>query len=752
MHKIASIAAVAALTLVLAACGGSDDKSFVGGQTGGSSSSSSSSAAVSVSSVSVSSSTASIPADDSARATISAVVRDANNVAVSGVTVSFAASAGLLAVTQATTDANGTATATLSASGAAAGTSITVTATVGGVSGTATVSVVSTQQSITLLTSSPQIPSDDSTGATITAIVRDANNQLVPGVAVTFQTSSGTFAPVQTTAGAAGSPQVPAGMTDGNGQAQALVTTPGDPSNRNITVTASVASGATATITVAVVGTKLTVNGPTSLITGNSGSFTVALTDSGGNGISGQSVALSSASGNTLSAAAVTTDATGHASFQLTATKPGSDTVTASTLGLSATATVAVSSQSFAFTAPAADSTVPISTAQAITLKWTNGGAPVANTAVTFSTTRGEFSGNVTTTTVNTDATGAATVSISSTTAGPAAISATGQNVSAQLALTFVATTPASINVQASPATISTQGQSTITAIVRDAQNNLVQGATVDFQLTDKTGGSINTATATTDVQGQAQTVYTATSTASASNGVQITATVANTAIQGVTSLTVGGQTVFLSLGTGNQITENQAATQFSVPFVIQALDSAGHAVPGVAITLTVHSLPPSTSNSGSPSYSTDAVHGAYAKGSWFVTGGTPAWAQGNQALPNPVVYCLNEDVNGTGIYDQAADLNQNTRLDPGDVAAVNPGTVTTDSSGTANVSVTYPEDHALWVQVKLTATTTVNGTQSSTSSIFWLPMLASKLSSASVSPPGLNSPYGQSTSCADPN
>ena len=70
--------------------------------------------------------------------------------------------------------------------------------------------------------------------------------------------------------------------------------------------------------------------------------------------------------------------------------------------------------------------------------------------------------------------------------------------------MTFVATTPASIDVQASPSTIQTNGQSTIIAIVRDANNNLVEGQTVDFQLTDKTGGSISVASAVTDVQGQA--------------------------------------------------------------------------------------------------------------------------------------------------------------------------------------------------------------------------------------------------------
>ncbi len=73
-------------------------------------------------------------------------------------------------------------------------------------------------------------------------------------------------------------------------------------------------------------------------------------------------------------------------------------------------------------------------------------------------------------------------------------ITASGSGVTAQLQVNFVATVPSQIDVQASPDTVETSGQSTITAIVRDAQDNLVEGQTVDFQLTDKTGGSISVA------------------------------------------------------------------------------------------------------------------------------------------------------------------------------------------------------------------------------------------------------------------
>ena len=52
--------------------------------------------------------------------------------------------------------------------------------------------------SLTLLTSSPQIPSDGSANATITALVRDASNNVVAGQAVQFTASSGALVAVAT--------------------------------------------------------------------------------------------------------------------------------------------------------------------------------------------------------------------------------------------------------------------------------------------------------------------------------------------------------------------------------------------------------------------------------------------------------------------------------------------------------------------------------------------------------------------------
>jgi hypothetical protein len=713
MRKLVSTIALLGLAIGLTACGGSDDKAFVGtGTTTGTGGA----AAVTVTSTS---STVAV----GGTATISAVVTDTNNNPVNGTTVTFSATAGSVAPTTATTDATGTASTKLSAGSAAAGTAIVVTATVGTLTGNTTVTVSSTsgtQSSLSIETSLPQIPSDSSKAATITVLVRNASNNFVSGVAVSFAASSGGLTVTQ-------------GTTDSSGQAIATLTPAGDPTNRNITVTATVGSSK-ATIIVPVVGTTLTLTGPSSLVIASSGTYNVTLADAGKNPITATSVTVTSP-GNTVTPTTITTNAQGSGTFQVTAKQAGSDVVTASALGQSASQDLTVSNQSFTFTAPAANALSPLNQALAVTVHWTSSGAPVVGQTVSFASTRGTLSAA----SAVTDGSGNASVTVSSTTAGPAIVAASGTGVTAQVAVTFESTVPSQIAIQASPDTIATQEQSTITAIVRDAAGNLVNNQSVAFKLTDVTGGSLSFATVVTDTEGVAQTVYTASGTPSTSGGVIVSATVQGTAITAQTTLTVGGQTVFISLGTGNNIGENSNKTQFQMPWVVQAVDSSGNPVNNVAITFTIHS-------SSRPNW-------AYAKGTYEVCG--PTWVQYNTTPgcgANPPVTCLNEDVNLTGVYESSEDINNNGKLDPGDVAVATPGSVVTASDGSATFLDEYPEDHALWIQATLTATATVQGTQSSTEATFVLPMLSTYLTTTTTEPPGFVSPYGVANTCTNPH
>jgi hypothetical protein len=132
---------IAGVVLALASCGGGDSGSAFdnppppqgpGGQ-----------APVNAARVTVTSSVAALSASGSETAEITAMVRDASNILIPGVPVTFTASSGGLAITQATTDASGQAKATLTTAGDSSLRTITVTASAGaGLSGTANVQVV----------------------------------------------------------------------------------------------------------------------------------------------------------------------------------------------------------------------------------------------------------------------------------------------------------------------------------------------------------------------------------------------------------------------------------------------------------------------------------------------------------------------------------------------------------------------------------------------------------------------------------
>jgi Bacterial Ig-like domain (group 1) len=582
----------------------------------------------------------------------------------------------------------------------------------------------STLTSISVITSLPQIPSDGSRAADITALVRDVNNNVVADANVSFASTSGALTVVNA-------------KTDANGTAKATLSAGTDPNNRTVTVT--VGSGtATATIAITVTGTALTLSGPANLVQGNSGSYDVLLTNSSGQGIQGAAVTVTSAKSNALTPPTLTTDGGGRATFTLAASVGGQDTVTAAALGLQQQKTVDVSTQNFSISAPATSTKVNLGASQNVTATWLNNGVPVANTLVTFAATRGTLVPN---TPVMTDASGNATVSISATSAGPSIVSASATGVTAQVTIDFVATVPSQIAVQAGPSSVAVGGISTISATVRDVANNLVEGAAVDFQIqADPTNGALSTPTAVTNSQGIAQTVYTAGGTSSGANGVQINATVHLTAITSNTFLTVGGQTVFLSLGTGNTIDVGQGAAVYQITYTVFAVDSGGAALANVPVTLKV--LPV-----------------AYGKGSMFFPC-SQSWTPNYTTVPGDTYaysglppMCRNEDTDYTGNINSSVgkDYNGNTKLDPGNIAVVAPSSGVTDARGRVDVTVTYPRDHAYWVKVSLVASTRVAGTESSATSTFVLQGAADDYK-CSVGPPGPTSPYGIAATCSDPN
>jgi hypothetical protein len=572
--------------------------------------------------------------------------------------------------------------------------------------------------SLQLLTSSPQIPSDGTAAATITALVRDQNNNVMKDVAVTFQASSGALS-------------VPsAAKTDENGVVTAKLNTAGDPTNRAITVSGLAGTSTQANVVVNVIGTALTITGPSSLPLSSTGNYSVLLTSAGGAGIPNQSLTISSARSNGLSATQLTTDVKGQAAFTMNATNGGNDTITATALGISATQTVAVSADSFKFTTPAAATEVSLGSNVVVTVQWQQNGTGVANSPINFATTRGTLSSA----TVNTDGTGSASVTVSANNAGPAVITAVNSsNTSIQLQIEFVATTPVTLDLQADPFTVTANGQSTLTAVVRDAAGNLVKNQHVNFVLTDTTGGSLSVAQAVTNSQGRAQTFYNATSTTSRVDGVRVDATVQGSpAVTDFVALTVAQRQVFISMGTGNSILEPNE-TQYQDPWVIQITDAQGNGVNLVDVNVSVLSR-----------RYWDGIR-AWNGVIWETVEGTEA---------GPIGGCSDEDINRNGILDPGEDLNANGRIEAGNIALVaahggGAANVKTDANGFAFVDVFYAQQYAYWLEVTLEARASVQGTEFSERSTFLLPGIAKDFNQENVEPPGIVSPFGTDKICA---
>jgi hypothetical protein len=709
MRKIALWFVVVGSSL-LAACGGED--AFVAPGASGS-------AAAAVASVAISTDKTTILSDGSEVATITAFVRDAQNRLISGVPVTFSASSGALTVTTGTTGGTSTtAVATLSTAGDPASRAITVTASAGGFTGQTTVTVAPAQPTVTPATVSLQattttIPSDGSFPTTVTAFVRDSSNRFIAGVPVTFTSTSGGIS-------------VTRGTTDATGTATADLTSAGDPTNRTITVTATAATIST-TITVDVTGTVLNVTGPSALVLGQTSTYAISLLNSGGRGITGRTITVTSARGNTLSANSLTTDVNGRANVALTITQPGAETLTITSLGLTRTIAVAVNADSFQITTPATDGLeIPLGTPQNMTVTWLSSGAPVVGQNINFSTTRGTFNGAVNATASGvTNASGQVTVTVQATNAGGGVITASSATATTSRAVEFVALTAAAIDVQPGTFSLAPSENTTITATVRDSANNLVKNKLVSFGLQDTTGGALSAGTATTDSQGRAQVVYTASSSISGNNGVTITATVQEgaTTISRSVQLTVGRRAVFISLGTGNTIEEPNSATYKRVYTVI-VTDSNGNSVPGVAVTLSILSL-------------------TYNKG--FRTALATAWTTTVTAT------CADEDANRNGLLDPGEDFNGNQFLTVGNIASVT-RTVTTGTDGSATVDVIYPQEWAYYLRTRLEAKTTVQGTEFARSADFILEGAASDFNDPTKAPPGIQSPAGIAAVCTDPN
>ena len=601
--------------------------------------------------------------------------------------------------------------------------------------GSSSTCIAATATSVDVLTSATTVNSGGDT-VTITAVVKSSGNVGLSGAAVGFSADSGNLTSVART-------------TDASGTATAIFTTGSDRSNRTVTVSVT-AGPASGKVSLDVIGTKITFNGATTIPLGGTAPLPVTVVDARGNPFAGQSLVVTSTLINGLSATTVTTNALGVATLNYTATNAGTDTVKFAGVGTSATSTIQVSAASFAFESPAVSSQINVATSSAVTVRYLVSGAPQAGRTINFSTTAGTLSAN----TAVTDATGRATVNISSATASPAVVQATvqGAAVQATVPITFVATVPSAVIVQAAPTALAPNAAGSVTqqaqvlATVRDSAGNPVSGAIVSFtRVVDPSGGSLSQPSQTTDANGQATVQYISGANATASNGVQIRAAVVGSAVSTCAAasvgcnhdaaLTVNQSALFIALGTGNTI-DNLDPETYRKNYTVYVTDSNGVPVPNV--NLTIKALP-TLYRKGRLIFDTTA-------GGWVYAAG--------------VVTCANEDLNYNGVLDAGEDLNGDGRLQPGNVISVTTavsatpgasGIARTDAGGRATITLLYAESYVPWVQIRLVAQAIVSGTESSTDTVFFPPGVSSDFTSAANPPAGTTSPFGVN-GCTTPN
>lgn len=577
-----------------------------------------------------------------------------------------------------------------------------------------------TPSRVEVLTSG-QLATSASSTVTVTAQVVDASNNAMSGQKVTFSADSGVLSGASAT-------------TNSAGVATVTLSTGADRSNRTIKVNA-VSGAVSGTVDVVVAGSVLNLSGGGALLVGTpAAKYIVQARDAANVGIANQKVSLKSALGNALTPAELVTDSSGNASFTLTPTTAGTETITATAFGATSTISVSVSATNFTVVAPSADATIDVGATQAFTVQYLANGAPAVGQKVLFSATRGTLSADNATT----GADGRATVYVTSLDAGPSSLSAAVAAAVVSARVTFVARNPATIKLQASQTAVqpnvsgSTKNQAGLVATVRDAAGNFVAGVPVTFNtVLDPSGGTISFASVMTDANGQAASAYIAGPNSTGTGGVDVAASVSDSSGNKITSnarITVSGQSLFLHIAYGNTIASDPSNTRYDKKFSLYVTDSNGAAVSDQIVTISVYP-------------------NKYGKGA-LVWGGSE-WLY---AAPGATM-CANEDVLKNGILNGTNDFNGNGKLDPGEPIVISPGQVKTDATGFATFTMSYGQQYTDWLyEIDLTVTGVVAGTESKNTTT--LPRLWRKSSDyldKNITPAAANSPFGKEADCSDP-
>ena len=672
--------------------------------------------------------------------TLRATVTDGEGNPASNQVVSFSFSVENLArfsndTGTALTNSEGVATITLivgelSGSGMVTATLDSTTSAQVGFTSSGTTATVETPESLEIFSSQSQLSSSGNDEVELWAVVKNAQNILLENVTVSFSAdNNAAIAETQP-------------ITDENGTARVQLRTGGDKENRTITVTATVSGETTLTETLSinVVGTEIDINGATSAIIGDAVNVTISLEDSDNVGIAGEALTLvvtdptgADVTATTVNNVEPVTGDEGRVSIQFTAPASGTYALTASALNTQSSFEIEVQQDEFVFlNAPDVNNVeedIALNTNFPLQIRWLRDANPFAGGAVSFAISRG----SIVSADATTGADGIANLTVSSTNAGLATISATGTDgagveVSTQIDIAFIATDAETLILDATPDSIGPDGQtSTISAVVLDADGNRVRNKLVNFEVNDVSNGNLTDAQSRTDRRGIATTVYESNA-VSTYQSVEVTAYVNDEpTVTNTTFLTVGDRPFDISMGTGNLIEAPQQSS-YSKEFSVFVTDADANPVEGTSLTF-----------SATPVIET--VGYAYFKGYWL-------WDEDDSIHYQVITaQCYSEDANGNGRLDVGEDLNGDGQLTPGNTAAID-ADATTDENGQALIELNYPKQYGGWVQLTLSARGESSGTESVDTMQYTLGVSAEDRSTQGSPPP--SSTWGTSNSCAD--
>jgi len=551
----------------------------------------------------VGASTQTTPVTTAFATALEVTVRDATNLPVPGVTVTFAApttgATGVLSVLTATTNASGVASITVTAN-AIAGT-YSVTATVAGIATPLTFNLTNTAGTPSSLNATGGVTQSTlvttAFGTALEVVVRDGSNNPVPGVTVAFAVpasgASSILSATSVTTNALGVASVTATANSTAGAYVVSATVVGIPTPISFNLTNTVGAPASISATGGVTQSTL-------VTTAFGTALQVTVRDGSNNPVQGVAVTFTppaAGASSVLSSTTVTTNALGVASVTATANSTaGAYVVSATVVGIptpisfNLTNTVGAPA-SISATGGVTQSTL-VTTAFGTALQVTvrdGSNNPVQGVAVTFTPPAAGASSVLSSTTVTTNALGVASVTATAnSTAGAYVVSATVVGIATPISFNLTNTVGAPTSISATgggtqSTVVTTAFGTALQVTVRDGSNNPVQGVAVTFTPPASGASSVLSATTvTTNALGVASVTATANSTAGA---YVVSATVVGiaTPISFNLTNTVGAPASISATGGGTQST--LVTTAFGTALEVTVRDGSNNPVPGVTVT-----------------------------------------------------------------------------------------------------------------------------------------------------------------------